>query len=219
MKSSNRSKLRLMGAFAALATLALAVSCRGFFVNPTVTALTINPTTPTVPLGGTTQLSAFATFSDGSTGDVTNKVSWSSNSGTVDVNSGGLLTGKSLSNTTATITAADQTITQTATASVCVEGGSDFLISPANASITGGTPESYSATATAVINQVNTPGIDITPGVQWSTNNTSVTIASGTDPATATTTTVTAQTIVAITASYTCNGVTNTFTTNLTLNP
>ncbi|HSY90575.1 MAG TPA: Ig-like domain-containing protein [Candidatus Binatus sp.] len=217
MMSSNKSKLRLMGAFAALATLALAVSCRGFFVNPTVTALTINPTTPTVPLGGTTQLSAFATFSDGSTGDVTNKVSWSSNSGTVDVNSGGLLTGKSLSNTTATITAADQTITQTATASVCVEGGSDFAISPVNASVPAGTPQPYTASATAVINQVSTPGIDITPGVQWSTNNTSVTISSGTDPVTATTTTA-STTPVVITASYTCNGVTNTFTTNLTVN-
>ena len=206
-----------MGAFAALATLALAVSCRGFFVNPTVTALTINPTTPTVPLGGTTQLSAFATFSDGSTGDVTNKVSWISNSATVDVNSGGLLTGKSLSNATATITATDQTITQTATASVCVEGGSDFAISPVNASVPAGTPQPYTASATAVINQVNTPGIDITPGVQWSTNNTSVTISSGTDPVTATTTTA-STTPVVITASYTCNGVTNTFTTNLTVN-
>ena len=30
--SPTKSQLRLMGAFAALATLALAISCRGFFV-------------------------------------------------------------------------------------------------------------------------------------------------------------------------------------------
>src|SRR5271168_4037476 len=37
--SSTRYKLRLAGAFAALVTLALAVSCKGFFVNPTVTSI------------------------------------------------------------------------------------------------------------------------------------------------------------------------------------
>ncbi len=216
--SSTKYNLRIICAFFALATLALAVSCRGFFVNPTVTALTITPSTATVPLGGTTQLTAFATFNDGSTGNVTNKVTWSSNSGIVGVTSGGLLSGKSLSNTTATITATDQTISQTATASVCVEGGSNFAILPANATVTT-TPntQSYTASATAVISGVNTPNVDITPGVQWSTNNSAVTIVSGTDPAVATITQVTTQTLVVITASYTCNGVTNTFTTNLTL--
>jgi len=213
--SSTKSKLRLIGAFGALAALALAVSCRGFFVNPTVTALTITPSTPTVPLGGTTQLTAYATFNDGSTGNVTNKASWSSDSGIVTVSSGGLLTGKSLSSSTATITALDQTITQTATASVCVEGGSNFAISPKNASVAAGAQVQYAASATAVINGVNTPGIDITPGVQWSSSDSSVTIVSGTDPAIATTTTAASN--VTITASYTCNGVTNTFTTGLTV--
>jgi hypothetical protein len=213
--SSMKFKLRLIGAFAALAALALAVSCTGFFVNPTVTALTVTPSTATVPLGGTTQLTAYATFSDGSTGNVTSKASWSSNSGIVTVSSGGLLTGKSLSNTTATITALDETITQTATASVCVEGGSNFAILPKNTSVAAGAQVPYTASATAVINGVNTPGIDITPGVQWSSSDSSVTIVSGTDPAIATTTTAASN--VTITASYTCNGVTNTFTTGLTV--
>jgi len=214
--SSTKSKLHLICAFGALAALALAVSCRGFFVNPTVTALTITPSTPTVPLGGTTQLTAYATFNDGSTGNVTNKASWSSNSGIVTVSSGGLLTGQSLSNSTATITALDQTITQTATASVCVEGGSDFAILPKDASVTHGAQVQYTASATAVIKGVSTQGVDITPGVQWSSSDSSITIVSGTDPAIATTTTAVSG--VTITASYTCNGVTNTFTTGLTVN-
>ncbi len=46
MMSSKKSKLRLLGAFAALATLALAVSCPGFFVNPTLTAIAVGPLTP-----------------------------------------------------------------------------------------------------------------------------------------------------------------------------
>jgi hypothetical protein len=217
--SSRNQKLRLIGALAALATLALAISCRGFFVAPTVTALTLSPTTPTVPLGGTLQMVAYATFNDGSTGNVSSKATWTSDSGIITVSPGGLLTGVTLGSTTATITAVDQTITQTATASVCVEGGSSFLISPLNDTVTGGTPVSYTASATAAIGGVVTEGIDITTGVVWTSNQTSlITFASG-DPAVATTSTPTAQTTALITASYTCNGVTNTFTTNLTLNP
>ncbi len=37
-------KLRLLAAFAALLTLALAAGCRGFFVNPTLTSLAVAPT-------------------------------------------------------------------------------------------------------------------------------------------------------------------------------
>ena len=37
--SSKQQRIRLVGAFAALATLALAVSCKGFFVNPTLTSI------------------------------------------------------------------------------------------------------------------------------------------------------------------------------------
>ena len=39
--SSTKNKLRLAGAFAFLATLALTISCTGFFVNPTVSSITI----------------------------------------------------------------------------------------------------------------------------------------------------------------------------------
>ena len=43
--SSTKNKLRLGGAFAALTALALAVSCTGFFQNPTVSSITIDPLT------------------------------------------------------------------------------------------------------------------------------------------------------------------------------
>ena len=70
--SLKNQKLRLFGALAALATLALAISCRGFFVNPTVNSIVISPTNPTVPLGGTLQMHAFGTNDDGSSaGDIT----------------------------------------------------------------------------------------------------------------------------------------------------
>jgi len=58
--STPKSNLRLMGAFAALALLALAVGCRGFFVKPTLTSITISPTAPQVALGQTTNLQLWA---------------------------------------------------------------------------------------------------------------------------------------------------------------
>jgi hypothetical protein len=222
--SSAKHKLRLAGAFAALATLALAVSCRGFFVNPTVSAITITPTNPTVPYGGTTQLTAFATFDDGSSGNVTGKVSWSSLNAAITVSSGGLLTGvvtpgASIDTSPVEIDALSSNgIKQTTNATVCVEGGSNFQISPVDQTVTGGLTVDYTASATATIQQIVTNNIDITSGAQWSSNNSAtVTITSGTTPVTATTSTVTSSTTVLITASYTCNGVTNTFSTNLTV--
>ena len=65
--SSTKRKLRLMGAFAALGMLALAVSCTGFFQNPTLTTITIDPPTPSISQGATEQLTATGTYQDGST--------------------------------------------------------------------------------------------------------------------------------------------------------
>ena len=77
--SSTKSKLRTIGAFAALATLALAASCRGFFVKPTLTALAVGPVSPIIFTGNvnnTVQMFAVGTFNDGSNSSST-PVSWS----------------------------------------------------------------------------------------------------------------------------------------------
>ncbi len=63
--SSKQHKLRLAGALAVLASLAFAISCRGFFVNPTLTSIAISPTAPQVEQGKTLQLQAFGTYDDG----------------------------------------------------------------------------------------------------------------------------------------------------------
>jgi len=74
--------------FAAIAT---SLSCGGSSpnsqvvppVNKTVTALAINPTNVTIPVGGTQQFTATATYSDASTGDVTTSVAWSTSNASV----------------------------------------------------------------------------------------------------------------------------------------
>ncbi|HUO24804.1 MAG TPA: Ig-like domain-containing protein [Candidatus Aquilonibacter sp.] len=139
--SSTKHKLRLMGAFAVLAVLALAVGCRGFFVNPTLTAINISPANPQVKLGGTLPLSVYGTYSDGSTGVVTSGVSWSTDTPTVATfasPTSDVLQGLSLG--TATVTANAQAVSNTAMATVYIVISS-ISISPTNASITqdGGT--------------------------------------------------------------------------------
>ncbi len=49
--------------------LTFGVGCRGFFVNPTLTTITVGPATPSVQQGSTLQMTATGTFDDvGSTG-------------------------------------------------------------------------------------------------------------------------------------------------------
>ncbi len=219
----------MIGAFAALAALAFAVSCKGFFPPEQLASITLVPTTATVPLGGTFQMHAYGVNQDNSqAGDVTNQVTWSSTSGAITVNLNGLLTGATYSTTPATITATYQALpAQSATATICVEGATNFLIDPSNAqaSSTGifPAPGGYVATVSAQVNgSVQT--VDITAAVQWTTSDPSVvTITNGTDPATVSYPggPVTSDQVVTVTASYTCNGIayTPTPTTQLTVTP
>ena len=74
--------------FAAIAT---SLSCGGSSpaaqvvppVNKTVTALAISPTNVTIPVRGTQQFTATASYSDGSTGIVTTSATWSSSNSSV----------------------------------------------------------------------------------------------------------------------------------------
>jgi Bacterial Ig-like domain (group 2) len=141
--SSPKQKLRLAASFIALAALALAVSCTGFFQNPTVSSITIDPPTPTVGFGSGAaplQLTAAATYSDGTSGTLTggtsctgSTVCWSSSDPTVaTISTGGLLTGVSAGTTT--ITAASGAITGTTTATAA-ETISSMTITPATTSV------------------------------------------------------------------------------------
>ena len=207
--SSTKSKLRTIGAFAALATLALAASCRGFFPPDQIQSITISPTNATVPLGGTTQMHAFGVDTTGNQlGDVTSKVTWSSSDGAV-INVGqntGLLTGNALSTSSVTITASYQALTpQTATATVCVEGATGLTLDPGATTTIGGTTFGSSGGFVATV-QASGQTLDVTAGVTWSSSNTSVlTITGGEDPAAVTTQVVTTDTPVTVTATYTCN--------------
>ncbi len=144
--SSTKQRIRLMGAFAALATLALAISCRGFFVNPTLTSIAISPTAPQVQQGKTLQLEAFGTYDDGSRNQIKNGVSWASDASdvaSIDTNTG-IMTG--VSTGSATITASAQALSSTATATVFLVITS-IAINPTSASVTSGNTIPFTVSA------------------------------------------------------------------------
>jgi hypothetical protein len=179
--SSTKSKLRLMGAFAALATLALAVSCRGFFVNPTLTALAVGPVSPTIYTGNisnTVQMFAVGTFNDGSNGStpVTWSISGTGTDGTAiaTISSGGLVTAQSSGS--GTITASSNvlpSITGTQPLTVAVACTSAPVITPTSTSLTPNQP-SFAFTATC------NGGQDITSVATWVSSNTAIaTVSAG----------------------------------------
>jgi trimeric autotransporter adhesin len=117
-----------LGLITALLSLAIAGGCTGFFVNPTLSSLTIGPQSQTITSNPvqTLQMSATGTYSDGSTKDLTGKVSWSSDSTTscAGINSAGLVTPvKTVTGIcTATISAASGTVTAATTTVTVTEG-------------------------------------------------------------------------------------------------
>jgi trimeric autotransporter adhesin len=144
--SSTKQRIRLMGAFAALATLALAISCRGFFVNPTLTGVSVGPQSLTLNLNQTFQMTATGTYDDGSQKNLTSGVAWSSSdpttvsvgqtSGQVD----GLITGS------ATITASSggcAACSGSTTVTVVLTGVTSIVVSPSSSSATVNVSTAY----------------------------------------------------------------------------
>jgi hypothetical protein len=187
--SSAKQKLRLVGAFAALAVLALAVSCTGFFVNPTVSTLSILPPSPTVSVGLSTQLNAAGTDSNGNPITLTGGTSctgttvcWSSDTpGVATISAGGTLTGVSAG--TSTITAASGTATATTTATVTLANVTSIVLVPNTSfsmaadstAVTGSNGQCLTVQATAG----GQTGIDVTASVTWQTGTSGIVTPQG----------------------------------------
>ena len=159
--SSTKQKLRMTCALAALAT--LAVSCRGFFVNPTLTGVSVGPSGVTLTINQTFQMTATGTYSDGTPKTLTSGVVWSSSAPTV-VSVGqasGIVTG--LQTGTSTITASSggcSACSGSQSVSVVVSNVTSITVAPSSQSVTaGGSPVYFKPTAS--------PGGDITQGATW----------------------------------------------------
>jgi len=174
-------RLPLTLAFGALVAAAIGAACNGFFVNPTVTAITIGPTGETVGPGGRLQFVASGTMSDGSPNQiVTDSCYWSSSNsaaGSIGT-SNGLFTAVSASELTSppqqsTIMAAYQALTPaTATVSVC-PAVTSLTVSASPTTFTAGSTPNITFTATAVF-ATGGGNQNVTNEVTWNISNTSV---------------------------------------------
>ena len=170
-----KQKLRLLAAITALFTLALAASCRGFFVNPTLQSITVAPTTGSIAPAGTLQMTATGTFDDGSTSNVTSQSSWQSSDSTVasvGSNTGLVKAAASIASPPGitTITATDGAFTNTATVTVCPIVTSITVV-PSTTNPVAGTAITFVANAvfSGSLNQQ-----DVTSVVTWTISNTAV---------------------------------------------
>jgi len=201
--SSTKQELRLAGAFAVLAIFAFSLGCRGFFVNPTLTTVTVGPTGFNLPVGSTQQMTATGTYNDGSTKTLTSGVVWTSSDPTVaTVTVGGLVTGVAAG--TATITAQSGTITGQSSITVSLTNVTGITITPTTGNVkTNGGTVTFKALAT--ISGSSTP-IDVSAQVNWTIapDTTSFTLTQSVTPETVTTTaTATTGQIDTLTATYT----------------
>jgi hypothetical protein len=139
--SSGKYKLRVAGALAALATLALAISCTGFFPKSTLASIALQPPTPQIAVGTTLAMQAWGTDSVNNRTQLTTNVSWQLTNisatgtdatvATIDLNSG-LLT--AVSPGTFTIQASSQGITGTTTGTI-VQIVNSMTITPTTGNI------------------------------------------------------------------------------------
>jgi uncharacterized protein YjdB len=138
-----------------------------------MTALSVAPATVSVPVGMTAQLVAQATYSDGTSADVTSLVSWSSSNAGVAVSNSAGSTGQISGGSVgwATVTATDPATSLKASANVAVTPAvlRSLSITPSSASISIGTAQSFMATGTFSDGSTH----DLTYSVSWSasTNN------------------------------------------------
>jgi hypothetical protein len=172
LRRSCSSRLKCAVTAALFPFIALASSCSGFFVNPTLTAIAVTPATPSVVQTKTQQLTATGSYDDGSVGNITSKVTWSSSDSTkVSVSSTGLVTG--LNPGSATVTASSANISGSTTVGVSAANLASIQVSPSTVSALTGQTVPFTATA----NFVGGGTGDVTDAVIWSTDNSNVTIS------------------------------------------
>ena len=212
--SCSRRKLQVIGSVGVLLLVATAVACNGFFVDPTLTSITVSTTQSTnlVNVGNTVQLLATGVYDDGSKKNLTGKATWSvtTNSTFVSVNQSGLVTALKVSpaGTTATVQAAAQsrdgsvvsgstniTLGQSASTSLTITSSLGTTISlattPANSTITfTATLSGTDKTSLTTFTSSNSSIISITSGstgtIAGATGTVTITGTDSTDNATGT---------------------------------
>ena len=200
MSTTNR-KLRVLAALIAVFLLALAAGCRGFFVNPVLTTITVGPSGQNVEQGKTLQMSARGTYDDGSVKNLTTGVSWdSSDKSVATISTSGLVT--AVAPGTSTITAFAETISGTATVTVVIPGVTGVTISPSSVHGSPGNTLPFTCAAS--------PGnVPITTSAVWTVSDTTnLHLTTNVDPVTVQIDAAAPNGNYSVTCSYTVSGTT-----------
>ncbi len=153
--------------------------------GPTLSSIALTPANPSILAGATQQFTATGTFSDSSTRDLTNSVTWTATdlSGTnvASISNVGLAAGNSAG--TATITATDPATSISGNTTLTVTGApapvlTSIAVAPANPSILAGATQQFTATGTFSDNSTR----DLTASVTWRSSNAAIATVSDTAP-------------------------------------
>lgn len=137
--------------------------------SPSLRSISIAPASPSITAGLTQQLTATGTFSDGSTQDLTNSVTWaSSDTSIATVSASGLVTTKA--NGTALITATDGSISGSVNVTVTAAQLTSIAVAPSNPSVAAGLTQQLTATGTFTDGSTQI----LTNSVTWASSDTSV---------------------------------------------
>lgn len=134
-----------------------------------LTAINVSPATPSIPAGDTQQFTATATYSDGSTANVSATAGWTVANGAIaKISSAGLATGIAQGSTT--VTASLSGMTGTAVLNVTAKVLTAIAVTPSPASVAAGATQQFAATATYSDGST----ADITSSAAWATANSAV---------------------------------------------
>jgi uncharacterized protein YjdB len=200
-----------LGATTVTATLGAISGSTTLTISPAVlVSIAVTPAIPTIPLGTTEQFTATATYTDGSTQNITDTVQWSSDTPAAATISNTAPTqglASSVGEGTATITATTGSISGSTTVTVTAASLVSIAVTPAAASIALGTTQQFTATGTFTDGSIQ----NLTSTATWSSDaQTTATInptglaqsiAIGTANITATSGTVSGTTELTVTAA------------------
>lgn len=131
-----------------------------------ITSLDVTPTSASVWLGSTQQFTAIATYSDGTTVDVSATATWdSSNAGVATISASGLAS--TVSTGSATMSATYDGMSDSSDLTVIPVPLVSISVTPKNATIAKNGTRQYTATGTYADNST----ADITTSVTWTTNS------------------------------------------------
>ena len=138
---------------------------------PTVSSISVTPTSASLSVNGTQQLHATANYSDRSSGDVTATATWASSSpAAATVSNAGLVTAVAPGNATVTASAGGQTGSATITVNAPQRVLTSITVDPPTGAITAGTTLQLKATGTYSDNTTS----DLTATASWSSSSTTV---------------------------------------------